>query len=947
MSNEIAFCRSLRNTGYWADRISREIEYADSLREIFPSLSAVVVESASHMIRSTYSTNGCIPKETALEAERLLAPYYDTAKAFEVDCVGHAHIDMNWMWGMHETVSIVLETFRTMLTLMEEYPEFTFAQSQAATYRIVEKYEPTLLQAIRRRVQEGRWEITATAWTEFDKNLSSGESHYRQYRNACRYMTQLFGCSKDMLKVGFEPDTFGHHAILPDILSSMGIRYYYHCRGEVAHSMYRWRGKQGGEVLVYREPSWYLGPTVSPLDDPSMGTLKALEMDMAAEVLKMYGQYGVHNVLQVYGVGDHGGGPTRMDIEGLIDMSNWPCYPKIKFSTYRKFFETIDSSGVQLPVVEGEVNRIFAGCYTSQSEIKRSNHKCELLLYESEVLSSVADLANMKRPTHDRTLLKESWEPLLFNQFHDILPGSCTNNSKSFAMGLYQSACSGANTVLAHALGSIAGKIDTSTLVPNTPSSGKRAFGAGVGYNAEHSGASPHGSMEGPHRVVTLFNSTSSIRDEVARIILWDWEAPSLGIRCRDHAGKILPVVVESDRIIYWQHSAVIVLVAVSVPAFGYSTLVFDSMKDVFLPSNDGTQDNPRMEDEHRYIVGNDHLRAVFACDTLEMISLYDLDSQEELLSGRSGFTFLMEDASIGMTSWKVGRESMPNDVRQEVRDVTVSKNSLSQSLVYTMVINDSRIKVNILLNGSEKRLKISSTVQWREIGSHHHTPQLSYTLQLRHTREPYVYAIPYGTIVRQPSTQHMPGQGWVARRCGTSIMQLSAKGKYGFQCDSGQARVILLRSSSDPDALPEIGDHEMEFAISLHDNADSVSRKRLLDEYRAFSIDLQQYIHGGHQGCLPLENSFLSVDGNFHVTAVEILEDSDEIEIRGHETEGEKSTVEIKIPDSFSFIGSGALASNDHSSDLKVDGNIARCIVQPHAIHSFRIKRMGGIVNE
>jgi hypothetical protein len=97
----------------------------------------------------------------------------------------------------------------------------------------------------------------------------------------------------------------------------------------------------------------------------------------------------------------------------------------------------------------------------------------------------------------------------------------------------------------------------------------------------------------------------------------------------------------------------------------------------------------------------------------------------------------------------------------------------------------------------------------------------------------------------------------------------------------------------------------------------------------------------------LPLENSFLSVDGNFHVTAVEILEDSDEIEIRGHETEGEKSTVEIKIPDSFSFIGSGALASNDHSSDLKVDGNIARCIVQPHAVHSFIIKRMGGIVNE
>jgi alpha-mannosidase len=910
------------------------------LSELIPSLSPDAVEIASRMFLKTYSNNGCIPKESAFEVEKLLAPYYDTAKSFEVDCIGHAHIDMNWMWGMHETVSIVLETFRTMLMLMEEYSEFTFAQSQAATYRIVEKYEPIMLQDIRRRVEEGRWEVTATAWTEFDKNLSSGESHYRQYRNASRYMTQLFGNSPDMLKVGFEPDTFGHNAMLPDILSIMGIRYYYHCRGEVAHSLYRWRGRQGGDILVYREPSWYLGPTVSPLDDPSKGTLKALEMDMAAEVLKMYAHYGVHNVLQVYGVGDHGGGPTRMDIEGLLDMSSWPCYPTIKFSTYRDFFEVIDSSGVDLPVVEGEVNRIFTGCYTSQSEIKRSNQKCEHLLYESEVFSSVAVLANIRPTEHDRTLIKESWEPLLFNQFHDILPGSCTANSKSYAMGLYQSVCSGANTVLAHALGSIARQIDTSMVVPDTPSSGKRAFGAGVGYNAEHPGSSPHGSIEGPNRVVTLFNSTSTARTEVARIILWDWESPSLGIRCRDHEGKILPIVVEPNRIIYWQHSAVVVLVSVSVPAFGYSTLVFDSMADVFIPNKDDIVENPRIEEEHHYVLENEHLRAVFASDTLEMVSLFDLDSQEELLSGRSGFKFLMEDASIGMTSWKVGRESAPADVRKKIYDVIVSKNILCQSLTYTIAIYDSHIKVNILLNDSEKRLKITSSIHWREIGSNRHTPQLSYALQLRHTQEPYVYAIPYGTIARLPSTQHMPGQGWVARRCGTSMMQLSAKGKYGFQCDADQARVILLRSSSDPDPLPEIGDHEMGFAITLHDDADSISRKRLLDEYSAFTMDLQQFIHGGHQGILPLENSFLSVDGPFHVTAVELLEDTDVIEIRGHETEGKKNVVEVKVPDSFSIIGSGSLVTSVHASDLTVHGNSARCVVQPYAIHCFRIKR-------
>ena len=333
MNDNLNYCAQLRDTGYWGNRISREIEFAQFLCSINPSLSLDVLKEVASEIVSFHKDQGSITKENVKEAEKKLNCFTNEAKTFTIDCVGHAHVDMNWMWGLDETISIVLDTFRTMLILMDEYPEFTFAQSQAATYHIVEQYEPEMLNEIRKRVKEGRWEVTASAWTEFDKNMASGESHLQQYKVASEYICKLLELEKDQLCVGFEPDTFGHNARLPDILSISGIKYYYHCRGEVDHTLYRWIGPQGGQVLVFREPSWYLGPSVTPLDDPSKGTLKALEMDMASEVARFYHSTGIRRMLQVYGVGDHGGGPTRLDIEGVNR------YRFLAMLSFRNFFQ--------------------------------------------------------------------------------------------------------------------------------------------------------------------------------------------------------------------------------------------------------------------------------------------------------------------------------------------------------------------------------------------------------------------------------------------------------------------------------------------------------------------------------------------------------------------------------------------------------------------------------
>ena len=131
------------------------------------------------------------------EAETILAPLKSTAKSYKLLCVGHAHIDMNWQWSWPETVGLTHDTFQTMLLLMEEFPNFIFSQSQASVYALIEKYNPAMFERIRQRVQEGRWEVTASQWVEGDKNLASGESISRHLLYTRTYFQDKFNLSPE------------------------------------------------------------------------------------------------------------------------------------------------------------------------------------------------------------------------------------------------------------------------------------------------------------------------------------------------------------------------------------------------------------------------------------------------------------------------------------------------------------------------------------------------------------------------------------------------------------------------------------------------------------------------------------------------------------------------------------------------------------------------------
>ena len=236
--------------------------------------------------------------ETAKQVEKQLSILSPEAKKYRVICTAHAHIDMNWMWGFQETVAVTIDTFRTMLQLMKEYPEFTFSQSQASTYKIIEQYYPEMLPEIKQRIKEGRWEVTAsTLAVECDKNMPNGESLSRQILYTKKYLSELLEISEDSMELDFEPDTFGHSINMPEILQNGRVKYLYHCRGYEGHHVYRWRSPSGAsDFIAYREPYWYNAN---------------IEYDMLLNVPEFCQKHQIDMMLKVYGVGHHGGGSDQ------------------------------------------------------------------------------------------------------------------------------------------------------------------------------------------------------------------------------------------------------------------------------------------------------------------------------------------------------------------------------------------------------------------------------------------------------------------------------------------------------------------------------------------------------------------------------------------------------------------------------------------------------------
>ncbi|MFQ3628838.1 MAG: alpha-mannosidase, partial [Cyanobacteriota bacterium] len=422
--------------------------------------------------------------------QRLL-PFGEGIQQRQISLLGHAHLDLAWLWPVADTWDAAERTFKSVLQLQTEFPELIFTHSSPALYAWIEAHRPALFDAIRAQVTAGRWEVAAGLWVEPELNLISAESIARQIFYGQRYVQEKFG---RVSAIAWLPDTFGFCWQLPQFLRQGDVEFFvtqklrWNDTNEFPHEAFWWEAPDGSRIFSLHSAP--IGEGIDPLK-------------MARYATQFERKTGYPHALWLIGVGDHGGGPTRDMLHLARRWGRSPFFPRLQFSTAQAYLEEVRGQGAGKREERREKNEerkteplrssffgfsasrpnapllplsltpslntptslhplwqtdlyleFHRGCYTTHADQKWWNRRCEEALYEAELWASMATLAlGMPYPAAD---LEAAWKKVLFNQFHDILPGSAIAEVYEDANREWAAAASCAGGVIDEALGAIA-----------------------------------------------------------------------------------------------------------------------------------------------------------------------------------------------------------------------------------------------------------------------------------------------------------------------------------------------------------------------------------------------------------------------------------------------------------------------------------------------------------
>ncbi len=351
-----------------------------------------------------------------------------TALPVTLHAAGHAHLDVAWLWTLAQTRRKTERTFANVLTLLRDFPDFRFTQSQPQLYRYIQEDQPEMFAQIKQAVAAGRWEPIGGMWVEADCNLSGGESLARQLLLGRAYFREQFGEGADTA-VLWLPDVFGYAWNLPQLMKQAGIDYFFTIKigwsqyNRMPYDTFWWQGLDGTRVLTHYSPT--------PDENKAFGSTynARATADNALETWRRFQQKEQsQTLLMAYGYGDGGGGPTRAMLENITHMQNFPSLPQVRFSTVRDFFAALEAEAGQderLPVWKGELYlELHRGTYTTQARNKRANRRAEFALHDAEFLLVLAQTLVPSATLKHTAELRRAWELLCLNQFHDIIPGS-------------------------------------------------------------------------------------------------------------------------------------------------------------------------------------------------------------------------------------------------------------------------------------------------------------------------------------------------------------------------------------------------------------------------------------------------------------------------------------------------------------------------------------------
>jgi len=897
-----AFGKAAALVAYERERFTAEADFARQLAARTPEKARewdTLLSRAGDIVARAASRGGAEGVKAAVrEAEAELSPIGRAAKKLVIHCVGHAHIDMNWMWSWPETVSVTVDTVTTVLRLLDEFPAFVFSQSQASVYRILEEHRPDLLERVRKAVAAGRWEVTASHWVEADKNMVSGEGLCRHLLYTRAYMKDLFGLEPEDVPIDWSPDTFGHAHSVPTYLERGGVKYVYlhrpgmHGEPQPRPQAFLWQAPDGARVLVRNDMRLGYNGVVGP------GVLRD-------GLLSMMDERGLPFTMFVYGVGDHGGGPTRRDLSRVLDMAGWPVFPEVRFSTARAFFRRLEKEAERLPVLERELNGEFTGCYTTQTLIKRANRYGERGLLEAEAASVIAGRVLGDERAWAPAAFRPSWRDHLFSHFHDILPGSGVRDTRTYTHGLYQGIAAFSSSVRTRALRALADRVGSEApCLPADfpPTRADRGQGAGAGSGAADGAPSGYNPGEAAGRYpFVVFNLAQSDSLEVVEVPVWDpgwgWEegkAETLRFRVEGPDGEESPAQV-LERGSYWGHGFQRIAFPVSVKGFGYARYVVREAAAPLAASEPGIREAARQislpvacpyasYERGPYGLENAFLRLDLDPATGGILRLLDKEGGAQL-SGR-GVPLLefLTERSRPMSAWQI-EHAGPAEAPEVVKIERLSDGPWKARIAVDLRVRRSTLRLDYELRAGDPRLHLAVTGTWAERGGKEAgTPVLRLSLPMGLESPRVAYEIPFGSVERRTAYgEEVPALRWArvdGLQAGREVSWLLANDcKHGHSFQDGFLRLTLIRSSWDPDILPEIGVHEVHCILCrLPAGAgDGEAMKRA----EAFDHPPVAVATDAHAGDLPPAGAFLTVRGGGVVSALKGAEDGDGLVLR------------------------------------------------------------------
>jgi alpha-mannosidase len=817
----------------------------------------------------------------------------------DIHLTGNAHIDAAWLWPWTETVEVVRQTFGTALQLMDEYPKYTYTQSAAAYDEWMEQKYPSEFNEIRQRVNEKRWEMVGGMWIEPDLNMPDGESQVRQLLIGKRYFQSRFGVD---VRIGWNPDSFGYNWQLPQIYKRAGVDYFvtqkmaWNDTNQLPLKLFWWQSPDGSRVLTYFPHDY-----VNEIEPINMATAYAHAVQ---------DNPGTTEMMHLYGIGDHGGGPTRAMLDaGDRWLAPDKAYARLDFGDAGTFFSAVEKhldtahapvwnyktlaagdtklpppppGQWSLPVWNDELYfEYHRGVFTSQAAHKRNMRESEEEMLDAEKWSALAWLGGTPYPASQ---LNEAWKKVLFNQFHDLAAGSGIGVIYKDAQKDYDMVRFTANAATSQASAAIASYIDTQ--------SGSKGVG------------------------VLVFNPLAWERTDVVDFTVQMPTAAS-SIEVVNAAGKVLDA--ESSLENGETHTFSVRALAPDVPSLGYAMVYVRPAVATKQPAVQVSADGHTLE--------NQFVRVTVDPKTGCITSLVNKKTNfDAIAAGGCGNRLqAFVDTPKQYDAWNIDADFSKVFTNLDmVESVQLMQHDALRAVIrVTRHWQASTFVQDITVYNDLPRVDIVTDIDW-----HERHKLLKAGFPLAASSPEATFEIPYGSIER-PTTRNnsvedakfeVPALRWADLGDEKNGFSLINESKYGYDAIGNLLRLSLLRSPTWPD--PNADQGRQRFSYSLYPHGGTWKQALTVRQGYDFNYRLTAMQVSAHSGKLPASFSFLKAEpDNVVVTAMKKTEDGDGLLVRFYEWAGKQGNVTLTLPAGIVSATLANLMEKPEGSALPVSG--------------------------